>query len=88
MYIVILTDKVKTVNVSVGDKVKTGDVLAVIDTETLEQDIAKLQETIKNTCMLQHKIRSLENEKKHMKILQYLYDNNLNTDLINAEAAC
>ena len=35
-------------NVSVGDKVKAGDVLAVLDTETLEQDIAKLQETIKN----------------------------------------
>lgn len=79
------TGKVKTVNVSVGDKVKAGDVLAVLDTETLEQDIAKLQETIKNNDASTQ--IDLENNKKAYDNLMYLYDNNLNTDLISKETA-
>ncbi|BCZ46052.1 hypothetical protein psyc5s11_21190 [Clostridium gelidum] len=79
------TGKVKTVNVSVGDKVKAGDVLAVLDTETLEQDIAKLQETIKNNDASTQ--IDLENNKKAYDNLIYLYDNNLNTDLISKETA-
>ena len=78
------TAKVKTVNASAGDKVKAGDVLAVLDTYTLEQDIAKLQETIKNTnASAQNK---LENAKRTYEDAKYLYDNKLNTDIINAEA--
>lgn len=79
------TGKVKTVNVSVGDKVKAGDILAVLDTETLEQDIAKLQETIKNNDASTQ--IDLENNKKAYDNLIYLYDNNLNTDLISKETA-
>ena len=78
------TAKVKTVNISVGDKVKAGDVLAVLDTYSLEQDIAKLQETIKNTtASAQNK---LENAKRTYEDSKYLYDNKLNTEIINAEA--
>lgn len=78
------TGKVKTVNVSVGDKVKAGDVLAVLDTQTLEQDIAKLQETIKNNDATTQ--IDLENKKRAYEDALYLYNNNLNTDLINGEA--
>lgn len=76
--------KVKTVNVSVGDKVKAGDVLAVLDSYTLEQDIAKLQETIKNNEASTQ--IDLENKKKAYDDALYLYNNNLNTDIINAQA--
>lgn len=78
------TGKVKTVNVSVGDKVKAGDVLAVLDSYALEQDIAKLQETIKNNDASTQ--IDLQNKKKAYEDALYLYNNNLNTDLINAQA--
>lgn len=78
------TGKVKTVNVSVGDKVKAGDVLAVLDSYALEQDIAKLKETIKNNDASTQ--IDLQNKKKAYEDALYLYNNNLNTDLINAQA--
>lgn len=78
------TGKVKTVNVSVGDKVKAGDVLAVLDTYTLEEDMAKLNETIKKT-QATNQIQ-LENKKNAYDNAVYLYDNNLNTEIKSAEA--
>lgn len=44
-----LTYPVKTVNVSVGDVVKKGDVLAVLDTEGLENDVRQARYVTKST---------------------------------------
>ena len=40
------TSTVETVNVEVGDQVKAGDVLAVLDTTSLENEINKLKESM------------------------------------------
>ncbi|AWK51870.1 secretion protein HlyD [Clostridium beijerinckii] len=77
--------KVASINVAVGDVVKKGDVLAIIDTTDLEDDIA--QSTLSVTASEEKNKISLENSKLKYDNLQYLYDNNLNTDIINAEKA-
>lgn len=75
---------VKEVNVEVGDAVKAGDVVAVIDTSSLEDEIAKLEASLsatekKNTLEVQSKKTAYDNA-------VYLYENNLNSEIINGEA--
>ncbi|EHJ00186.1 secretion protein HlyD family protein [Clostridium sp. DL-VIII] len=74
---------VASVNVSVGDVVKKGDVLATIDTSELEEQIAEAQQTL--TANQQKNALSLQSAKQKYDNLQYLKDNNLQTDIINAE---
>lgn len=74
---------VANVNVEVGDVVKKGDVLAIIDTTTLEDEIAK--STLSVTANETKTKLSLASAKQKYENLQYLYDNNLNTDIIDAE---
>ncbi|WP_315070285.1 efflux RND transporter periplasmic adaptor subunit [uncultured Clostridium sp.] len=74
---------VASINVKVGDKVKKGDVLATIDTSELEEQIAEGQQTLdankaKNAASLAQAQKNYDNAK-------YLYDNNLNTDIVNAQ---
>lgn len=74
---------VASINVEVGDVVKKGDVLATIDTTTLEEEIAEAQQTLaanqaKNQAALAQAQQNYDNAK-------YLYDNNLNTNIVNAE---
>lgn len=69
---------VQQINVEVGDEVKKGDVLAIIDTSTLEDDIEKQELSVS------------ANEKKAQIALgqaKDTYENNLNTTLVNAQAA-
>jgi len=65
--------------------VKKGDVLAIIDTTDLEDDIA--QSTLSVTANEEKNKISLANSKLKYDNIKYLYDNNLNTDIINSEKA-
>jgi len=76
---------VAAINVEVGDVVKKGDVLATIDTTTLQEQIAEAEQTLAAN-ETKNKL-SLASAKQKYDNLQYLYDNNLNTDIINAEKA-
>lgn len=76
---------VESVKVEVGDIVKKGDVLATIDTKTLEDEIAQSVQSV--TANEQKTNLSLKSAQQKYENLQYLYDNNLNTDLINAQAS-
>ncbi|GAA0079302.1 efflux RND transporter periplasmic adaptor subunit [Clostridium sp. CTA-5] len=76
---------VKEVKVKVGDKVKKGDVLAVLDTEKLEKDIAQSTVTV-NASEANAKIE-LDNKKSAYENAVYINENNLNTEIINANAA-
>jgi HlyD family secretion protein len=77
--------KVASINVQVGDVVKKGDVLAIIDTKDLEDTIAKLQLSV--TASEEKNKIALATAKLKYDNLQYLYDNNLNTDIINGQKA-
>jgi HlyD family secretion protein len=79
------TYNVQNINVSIGDVVKKGDVLATIDTTTLEQDIAQNEQSV--VASEQKAQLALTSAKQKYDNLQYLHDNNLNTDAINAEKA-
>ena len=74
---------VAVINVAVGDVVKKGDVLATIDTTTLQEQIAEAEQTLASN-ETKNKL-SLATAKQKYENLKYLYDNNLNTDIINAE---
>lgn len=76
---------VQQINVEVGDEVKKGDVLAIIDTSTLEDDIEK-QELSVSANEKKAQI-ALEQAKDTYENSVYLYENNLNTTLVNAQAA-
>jgi len=76
---------VESIKVAVGDVVKKGDVLATIDTKTLEDDIAQSTQSV--TANEEKAKLSLDTAKQKYDNLQYLYDNNLNTDIINTEKA-
>lgn len=76
---------VAAINVAVGDVVKKGDVLATIDTTTLQEQIAESEQTLASN-ETKNKL-SLATAKQKYENLKYLYDNNLNTDIINAENA-
>lgn len=75
---------VQEVNVEVGDSVKAGDVLAVIDTSSLEDEIKKLELSV--TANEKKSALALEEAKKEYENQVYLYNNNLNTTIVNAEA--
>jgi HlyD family secretion protein len=76
---------VAVINVAVGDVVKKGDVLATIDTTTLQEEIAEAEQTLASN-ETKNKL-ALATAKQKYENLKYLYDNNLNTDIINAEKA-
>ncbi|WP_459476818.1 HlyD family secretion protein [Clostridium saccharoperbutylacetonicum] len=76
---------VASINVSVGDVVKKGDVLATIDTTTLQEQISEAQQTY--TANQQKNQLTLASAKQKYENLKYLQDNNLQTDIINAEKA-
>lgn len=76
---------VASINVQVGDVVKKGDVLATIDTTTLQEQIAEAEQTLASNETKNN--TSLSNAKQKYENLKYLYDNNLNSDIINAENA-
>nr|WP_243269903.1 HlyD family efflux transporter periplasmic adaptor subunit [Clostridium butyricum] len=76
---------VQQINVEVGDELKKGDVLAIIDTSTLEDDIEK-QELSVSANEKKAQI-ALEQAKDTYENSVYLYENNLNTTLVNAQAA-
>ena len=79
------TYNVESIKVNIGDVVKKGDVLATIDTTTLEEDIAQSTQSV--TANEEKANLALNSAKQKYDNLQYLYDNNLNTDIINAEKA-
>ncbi|MDO5518006.1 MAG: HlyD family efflux transporter periplasmic adaptor subunit [Clostridium sp.] len=76
---------VQEINVEVGDSVKAGDVMAVIDTTTLEDEISKLELSV--TASEKKAQLSLQQAKDAYDNAVYLYDNNLNTTLVNAQAS-
>jgi RND family efflux transporter MFP subunit len=80
-----LTYPVKTISVMVGDKVKKGDVLAVLDTASLEQDIEQQQyaaaDSNKSAAV------ALAQAKRAYENALYLNNNGLNGDVVAAEAA-
>ena len=78
------TYNVASINVEVGNVVKKGDVLATIDTKTLEDEIAQSTQSVGSNE--QKAQLSLSDAKQKYDNLQYLHDNNLNTDIINAQA--
>ncbi len=79
-----LTYPVEEIYVSVGDQVETGDILAKLDTASLELDIAQQRSALENSQKaalidLQNKTLAYRNAKR-------LYENGLNSELNNAEA--
>lgn len=79
-----LTFPVKTINADVGDTVKKGDVLAVLDTAGLEKDIEQQQYTVEDAE--KSATLALEQAKSNYNNALYLYNNGLNTNIITAEA--
>lgn len=80
-----LTLPVKTVSVYVGDKVKKGDVLAVLDTENLEKDVEQqkyVAEGARKSAEL-----ALEQARTAYENAQYLYSHGLNNGIVTAETA-
>lgn len=80
-----LTYPVKTVSADVGDKVKKGDVLAVLDTATLEKDIEQQQYTAADSD--KSAAVALAQAKRAYDNALYLNNNGLNSDVVAAEAA-
>ncbi len=76
---------VKEIKVSVGDKVKAGDVLATLDTSTLDKDIQSAEYSADSTEKSNQ--LSLQKAKADYDNALYQYNNNLNSDLINAKAS-
>lgn len=76
---------VKEVKVKAGDTVKAGDVLAVLDTSSLENDIASAKNTAENAE--QSAALTLQKAKSDYENALYLYNNHMNMDLVNANAA-
>lgn len=79
------TYNVASIKVAVGDVVKKGDVLATIDTKTLEDEIAQSTQSV--TANEEKAQLTLNSAKQKYENLQYLYDNNLNTDIINSQSS-
>ena len=80
-----LDNKIKEVRVKIGDKVKAGDILAVLDTGDLEKDIEQAKAT--TTANEANAKIELNSTKKEYDNALYLYNNNLNAEITNAEEA-
>jgi len=79
------TYNVESIKVNIGDVVKKGDVLATIDTTTLEEDIAQSEQSVvssEQTAQL-----ALTTAKQAYDNLQYLHVNNLDATIINTQKA-
>lgn len=81
----MLNYPVKQISAKVGDTVKAGDVLAVLDTSTLEKDVQGAQYSTKSAQDIAS--LSLQKAKSDYENALYLYNNHLNTELVNAQAA-
>jgi len=80
-----LNNPVKEIKVHVGDKVKAGDVLATLDSGSLEKDV---QQTEATTIAAEANAKTeFESKKKAYDNASYLYNNNLNSEIRNAEEA-
>ena len=78
-----LNNPVKEVKVKVGDKVKAGDILAILDSAGLEKDIEQASATTE-AAETNAKIQ-LDTAKKAYDDELYLYNSNSNTEIKNAE---
>ncbi|MFU0832589.1 MAG: HlyD-D23 domain-containing protein [Oscillospiraceae bacterium] len=76
---------VKTIQVDVGDKVKKGDVLAVLDTATLEKDIEQQEYAV--TDSNKSAALALAQAKRNYENMLYLYNNDLISSVVSARAA-
>ncbi|MFT9496582.1 efflux RND transporter periplasmic adaptor subunit [Anaerosolibacter sp.] len=74
---------VKEIYVGVGDQVAAGDILAKLDTASLEMDIAQQRSTVNNSQKTS--AIDLENKKNIYQNSKKQYENGLNSELINAE---
>lgn len=79
----VLNNPVKEVNVKVGDKVKKGDILAVLDTSDLQKDIEQAVATTE-AAETNAKIQ-LDTAKRAYDDELHLYNSNSNTEIKNAE---
>ncbi len=80
-----LTLPVKEVKVKVGDTVKAGQTLAVLDSDSLSQDVQSAQYSTKYA---QESARlSLDKAKSDYENALELYNSNQNSDIVNAKAA-
>ena len=79
-----LTLPVKSIGADVGDTVKKGDVLAVLDTEDLEKDIEQQQYSVDDAAKSAQ--LAYDQAKSTYDNAVYLYNNGLNTNLVTAEA--
>jgi multidrug efflux pump subunit AcrA (membrane-fusion protein) len=80
-----LTYPVDELLVEVGDRVSEGDLLCRLDTKTLENSIAKSQAGVNKSQTSAN--QQLTDAQKALKDAQELLDKDLNTQLLNAEAA-
>lgn len=80
-----LTYPIKTVNASVGDKVKKGEVLAVLDTAALEKDIEQQKYSAADSS--QSAAVALAQAKSAYENALNLYNNGLSSDVVAAQAA-
>lgn len=76
---------VKTINVSVGDRVYEGDVLAELKTSSLELDISQKQASVYSSQ--QSAQQSLATAQQDLQVYQKNLDNNYNTTVTNAESS-
>ena len=80
-----LNNVVKEVKVEVGDVVKAGDVLAILDSGTLEKDI---EQSVASTNATEENAKiQYDSAKKAYDDALYVYNNNLNTEIKNSETA-
>lgn len=80
-----LAYQVQSVNVEVGDRVNEGDVLCVLDTESLNAKIDQQSASLsKNQASTQHNLAVAKN---NLETEKYNQDNNYDTQLLNAEQA-
>lgn len=78
-----LSSTIKEVNVEVGQKVKVGDILCVLDSTNLEREVKEATEAI--TASESNAKIELDNKKTTYDNELYLYENKLNTEIKNAE---
>lgn len=78
-----LNNPVKEIKVHVGDKVKAGDVLAILDSGSLEKDVQQSEAT---TAAAEANAKTeLESKKKAYDKTSHLYNSNLNSEIRNGE---